>query len=143
MMSHLLRTVPSLRVPALTGHVEKTNEEALRELFRSNRRKTMDWLQTINEDLVKMKEAPASIPPVSVPANELGIDIQKEPKALESSVKDVPISGQSEVPEAEIVGATEANKTTAANDIAAVTEEADTTEVDFRGINETFAESAG
>ena len=116
------------RVPALTGHVEKTNEESTPRVVQKQSSEDNELAaKQINEDLVKMKEAPASAPPVSVPANEPGISIQKEPKALESTVQDMPISGQSEVPEAEIVGTTEANKTTATDDLAAATEEADTT----------------
>ena len=127
------------RVPALTGQVEKTNEERMSRVVQKQSSED-NGLATkqINKDQLKVKEALASIPSVSVPANEPGIDIQKESKALERSVKDMPISDQPEVLEAEIVGTTEANETTAANDTVAVTEEADTT----KSISEPTTETA-
>jgi len=127
------------RVPALTGQVEKTNEERMSRVVQKQSSED-NGLATkqINKDQLKVKEALASIPSVSVPANEPGIDIQKESKALERSVKDMPIPDQPEVLEAEIVGTTEANETTAANDTVAVTEEADTT----KSISEPTTETA-
>ncbi len=115
------------RAPALTGHLEKTKEESTPRVVQKQSSEDNGLAaKQINEDQLKVKEAPASIPSVSVPANEPDIDIQKESKALEHSVRDMPIPDQPGVLEAEIVG-TEANETTAANDTVAVTEEADTT----------------
>ena len=114
--------------PALTGHFKKTNEESAPRVIQKQSSEDRGLAtKQINEDQLKVKDPPASIPFVSVPANEPVIDIQKESKALEHSVKDMPIPDQSEVLEAEIVGMTEADETTAADDTVAVTEEADTT----------------
>jgi len=132
-----------VRTPALAGHVEKTNQESTPRVVQKqpSEDKGLSTKQ-INKDLVKMKKAPGSIPPVSMPANEPGVVIQKGPKAPEHAVKDMPIPDQSEVLKAEIGGTTEANETTAADDIAAVTEEVDTTKLNTKLDSEPSTETA-
>ena len=118
-------TAEPARAPALTGHGEKINDGSTSSVLQQPSEDNELVTKQINEDLVGMKETPASSPSVSVPGDEPSIGIQEEPETPELSVKDMPVPDQSAVLAAEIPGATQASETMAADDVVAVTEETD------------------
>ena len=112
------------RAPALTGRGEKINEGSTPSVLQQPSEDNELVAKQINEDLVGMKETPASSPSVSVPGDEPSIGIQEDPETPELTVKDMPVPDQSAVLAAEIPGATQASEM-AADGAAAVTEETD------------------
>ena len=115
------------RTPALTGHIEKINEENTPSVLRQPLEDNELGTKQINEDLVGMKEPSAPSPSLSVPGNEPGVDKEKESATPAFFAKDMPISDQPEVLAVESTETEVPSKTKAADDIAVATKKADET----------------
>ena len=119
--------------PALTGHVEKINEESTPSVLQQPSEDDELGTKQINEDLVGMREPSAPSPPVSVPA----IDNEKEAATPAVSVKDVSIPDQPEVLATEITKTKVPSKTKVTDDVAAATKKADETTLFAKPARET------